>query len=220
MSNKQAIRRLPMYLNILRLLREQGESVVSGNKLADLVGKPPPVVKKDLEMTGARGVKGVGYEIRRLTRDIEAFVEWNRSHRAVLVGAGSLGLALLGYEGLRRRGLEFAAAFDNDQKKIGSSVRGVKILPASRLELFVRREEIRLAVVTVPANAAQETAERLVHAGIDAIWNFAPVVLTLPEYVAVQREDLSAGLAELLVDSKRKRTKADGVGPDRPEPDV
>ncbi|MCC8179519.1 MAG: redox-sensing transcriptional repressor Rex [Planctomycetes bacterium] len=198
-GNLPGIRRLPFYLNILRRLQGDGKNIISAVSLAEETGHPTPVVKKDIEMTGAAGKTGVGYDIDSLIADIEAFLGWNQIHDAILVGVGNLGSALLGYGGFKSHGLQFIAAFDADDDKVGKVTHGVEVLPLSKIKPFAARRNVRTAVITVPADSAQQAADLLVAAGITRIWNFAPVMLTVPETVMVQREDLSAGLAELLV---------------------
>lgn len=197
------IRRLPAYLGVLRHLREEGLETISATSLARRAGHPAAVVKKDIEMTGAAGKTGVGYELDSLVADIESFLGWNNPHEAFLVGMGNLGTALLGYDGFRSHGLDFVAAFDSDPEIVGRTVHGVTVLPLGKLRNLSARMGIRTAVMTVPAPAAQPVADLLVAAGIKRIWSFAPAAVSVPGDVVVQREDLSAGWAELLVRSRQ-----------------
>ncbi len=197
-----SIRRLPLYLEILYGLRRQGRDVVSSSLLARELEVEQIQVKKDLEITGITGTPGVGYNLPALVEAIETFLNWNNTTDAVLVGAGRLGGALLDYPGFLERGLRVIAAFDADPARQGPRVGGVEVYPLEKLEKLVRRLHVHLAILTVPAEAAQETAERLVAAGVLAIWNFTPTKLRLPEGIIVQREDLAAGLAELSVKLK------------------
>ena len=204
-----SIRRLPLYLRAACILREQGRTVVSSAHLARELGFEQIQVKKDLEITGVAGKTGVGYPVDALITAIETFLNWNNATDAVLIGAGRLGGALLGYTGFQERALRLVAAFDTDPAKIGARVAGAEVFAMERLEKLVRRLHIHLAVLTVPADAAQDAAEQCVGAGIRAIWNFTPVKLHLPEHIIVQREDLSAGLAELSV--RLKHALEDGA---------
>ena len=198
-GNLPGIRRLPFYLNILRRLKRSGREIISAINLADESGNAVPVVKKDIEMTGAVGKTGVGYNIATLIDDIENFLGWNNPNDAILVGVGNLGSALLGYDGFKRHGLNFVAAFDANPEKSGKRNHDVEVLALDKMPPLLERLHIKTAVLTVPAAAAQGAADMLVSAGITRIWNFAPIMLSVPEGVFVQREDLSAGLAELLV---------------------
>lgn len=193
------IRRLPFYLTILRRLLRQDRRVISAVALAEESGQAVSVVKKDIEMTGAIGKTGVGYEVERLIADIEDFLGWNQPRNAFLVGVGNLGSALLGYEGFHRYGLKFVAAFDSDPRKIGSRVHDVEVLPLERIPELAASLGIATAALTVPGDQAQAVVDVLVAAGVDSIWSFAPVMLNAPDTVVIQREDLSAGLAELMV---------------------
>lgn len=201
-GNLPGIRRLPFYLNILHNFKKQGREIVSAVALAETAGQPVPLVKKDIEMTGASGKTGVGYSVDALISEIENFLGWNNPNDAILVGVGNLGSAILGYEGFRKHGLNFVAAFDNRLDRVGTRSNNVDVLPMEKMADIIARLHIRTAVVTVPAEEAQLVADQLVVSGITCIWNFAPVMLSVPERVLVQREDLSAGLAELLVRSR------------------
>ena len=199
-----SIRRLPFYLAILRRMHEEGKEIISAASLAEESGQATPVVKKDIEVTGAIGKTGVGYQIDRLITDIEVFLGWNRPCKAFLVGVGNLGTALLGYEGFKRCGLGFVAAFDSDPFKIGSTVHGVQVRPLEELSGMAEKFGVTTAVLTVPLEVGQKITDFLVSSGITSIWSFVPINLFVPESVAIQREDLVAGLAELMV---RRRAK-------------
>jgi len=201
------IKRMPSYLQLLRVLQAQGQEYVSGTVLATVHNFEPVLVRKDLAFTGAVGQPRRGFRILELIAAIERFLGWDNQTKAVLAGVGSLGTALLGYPGFQDLGLRFVGAFDIDRKKIGSWIYGRKVQPLAQLTPFVRRGEILLGVLTVPATAAQETAELMVRAGIKGIWNFTPVKLQLPEDIVSQKEDLAEGLAVLSHRlQRRKRT--------------
>lgn len=196
------IRRLPFYLTILRRFVKENRKIISAINLAEESGQAVSVVKKDIEMTGAVGKTGVGYMVEQLIADIEDFLGWNNQYDAFLVGAGHLGYALLGYQGFKQYGLRFVAAFDTSPSLVGSKVHGVEVLAMDKLVSLARRMRIITGVITVPGEAAQEVCDLFVEAGIRRIWNFAPVMLSTPDWATVQREDLSAGLAELMVKCK------------------
>ncbi len=201
LGNLPGIRRLPMYLGILRQFQRNGQTAVSSIDIADASGVVVPVVRKDIEMTGASGKTGVGFDTAQLIADIENFLGWNNPLGAFLAGAGHLGSALLGYEALRRHGLDIVAAFDVDPEKIGSRIHSIEVLPLRKMPSLARRMHIATGIITVPSHAAQQVADAMVKAGITRIWSFASTILSVPDGVTVQREDLSAGLAELLVRS-------------------
>lgn len=200
-ANLPGIRRLPTYLNILRKLRKEGVEVTSAALIASYADLAVSVVRKDLEMTGAQGTNGKGYLARDLVISIESFLGWDNPYDGVLVGVGKMGSAILGSEEFRRQGLNIVTAFDVDIDKIGRFVHSIEIMPVSKMSSLIERLHIGIGVITVPNNQAQIVADLLVQAGITRIWSFASDILSVPEGVTVQREDLSAGLAELLVRS-------------------
>jgi redox-sensing transcriptional repressor len=191
------VKRMPSYLQLLRVLQAEGHEHVSGTVLAGVHNFEPVIVRKDLARTGAVGTPRIGYRIPELIAAIERFLGWDNQAQAVLAGVGNLGSALLGYHGFQDLGLRIVGAFDTDRKKIGSWVYGRKVQSLAQLTPFVRRGEIPLGILTVPASAAQSTAELMANAGIKGIWNFTPVKLQLPESVVTQKEDLAEGLAVL-----------------------
>ncbi len=203
-GNLPGIRRLPTYLDILRRFQREGQTTTSSPALADATGLVVSVVRKDIEMTGASGKTGVGFSVDQLIADIEAFLGWNNPLAAFLAGAGHLGSALLGYAEFHHHGLDIVAAFDVDPNKIGIRIHEIEVLPLDKMVDLARRMHIGIGIITVPPHAAQQVADSMVEAGITRIWNFAAAILDVPAGVTVQREDLSAGLAELLVRSSRR----------------
>jgi len=193
-----AIKRMPMYLRVLKRMAETTE-FASATKVAEELNLESIVVRKDLELANIQGRPGVGYPIRDLIGGIETLLGWNNISDAILVGAGSLGTAILGYQGFSNYGLNVVCAFDDDSSKAGKELHGKKVMPLESLEGLVKRLHVQIGILTVPKEAAQETADRMVKAGIKAIWNFAPVRLVVPEEVQVQNEDLAEGLAALFV---------------------
>ena len=191
------VKRMPAYLQLLRVLLAQGDEFVSGTVLASVHSLEPVIVRKDLALTGAVGRPRIGFRIDALITAIERFLGWDSQTKAVLVGVGHLGTALLGYQGFQDFGLRIVGAFDRDRRVIGKWVHGRKVQAMEQLIPFVRRGEIPLGVLTVPGEAAQASAELLARAGIRGIWNFTVAKLQLAEDVVVQKEDLAAGLAVL-----------------------
>ncbi len=196
-ASEPTLRRLPVYHHYLQDMLDHGRDVVSCTHIATDLKLDPTQVRKDLAATGIVGKPKVGYEITVLLETIEAFLGWNNVHESFLVGVGHLGAALLGYTGFARYGLKIIAAFDADKTKVGTTQHGVEIFPMTRLANLAKRLHVRMAIMTVPAAAAQETADQLVEAGIEAIWNFAPVQIQVPDSIIVQHENLAAGLSVL-----------------------
>jgi redox-sensing transcriptional repressor len=145
------------------------------------------------------GKPGVGFHVSTVIHLIEAFLGWDNATDAFLVGAGSLGTALMGYEGFHRYGLNIVAAFDANPERTGLNIHGKQVLPMDKLPDLALRTHVQLGVITVPADAAQAVADQLIDAGICAIWNFAPVRLKVPPTIILQQTELSAELAVLSV---------------------
>jgi redox-sensing transcriptional repressor len=188
---------LPKYRHYLGELAQKGIQTVSCSRIGADLSLLPIQVRKDLQITGIVGKPKVGYLIAELTAAIENFLGWNNTKEAFLVGAGSLGTALLGYPRFRKFGLDIVAAFDTDPAKVGRWVHDRLILSVEKLPDLARRMGIHIGIITVPAAAAQRSAELLVQSGILAIWNFAPVTLKLPSDIIIQSEDLYYSLASL-----------------------
>jgi redox-sensing transcriptional repressor len=194
-----SIRRLPSYLHIIRQLQREGDEYISGTVIAQELNLEPIQVRKDLAITGIIGKPKRGYPLDALISAIERFLRWDSAQDAVLVGAGNLGTALLGYREFQFHGLNIMAAFDKSPEKIGAVIHGIKVLPVDTMEIQIRNFGVKLAILTVPSPAAQETADMLIRAGIAGIWNFTNVKLKVPDSVIVQKEDLSSGYAMLCV---------------------
>ncbi len=193
------IRRLPTYLRVLEEMRKWGKEYVSATDIADYLGLTPIQVRKDLAVTPIQGKPKIGFEINELHRAIRSFLGWDKTTEAFLVGAGSLGSALLGYNGFDEYGLNIAAAFDANPRLEGMEIHGKTVFSLDKLPDLVNRMGIRIAVLTVPRDAAQECADQLVAAGIKGIWNFASPHITVPAGVVVQNENIAQGLAVLSV---------------------
>ena len=193
------IRRLPSYLKVVRRHRSEGFEVISGTVIAEELDLEAIQVRKDLAVTGIVGKPRVGYPVRELITAIEEFLNWDKGCRAVVIGAGNLGSALMGYKELKDHGLTFVAAFDISIDRIGPRDNGPTVYPMNEMQAVVARKEARLAILTVPATVAQDICDELVAAGIRHIWNFTNVRLRVPDDVLVLREDLSSGYAVLTV---------------------
>jgi redox-sensing transcriptional repressor len=201
-----SVRRLPLYLRLLRDYRAQGRQVISCTQLAMDLRFDPTQVRKDLALTRVSGRPKVGYPIDALIDAIEEFLGWRASIQAVLVGVGSLGTALLGYN-FSLYGLNIVGAFDAAPEKVGQVVHGHEILPIGYLTSFVRQRAIPMGILTVPAGAAQSVAEMMVAGGVHALWNFTSAAVQVPADVLIERADFTASLAVL------PRALAHGVVP-------
>ncbi len=200
----QTIRRLPQYLRVFYRLHGYGRELVSSTVLAQEMHLLPIVVKKDLQAVGAPSKLRAGFKVAGTLEVIEKFLGWNNLNKAFLVGVGHLGEALLGFTGFKNHGLEIVTAFDTAPDKVGKTIHLVPVFHTAQLVSIIEKENLKIAVLTVPAQAAQGVTDTLVRAGIKAIWNFAPVHLEVPAGVVVQQEDISSGLAELCAKLKSK----------------
>lgn len=206
---KATIGRLPLYLRFLQEEGEKGATHISSSVIAQHISVSSVLVRKDLEAVfPERGTPRKGFHIMRLIAAIEKYLGYDNLSDVVIVGAGGLGRAFLGYEGFKNNGLNVVAAFDCDESLIGKTVADKPILPMDEFEEFVRRYNIRIGVIAVPKAAAQATLDRMVAAGIKAIWNFAPATLNAPKDVALKTEDLAASLS--LLAGKMFRLRENG----------
>lgn len=203
------IRRIPSYLRILYEYQAEGNQWISATDIAERLSLKPIQVRKDMSFTGITGKPKKGFLIEDLITSIRNFLGWTRASDAVIVGTGALGSALLGYKSFSYQGLNIVAAFDKDPDRVGKTIRGMKVLSMEELPDLVSRMHIRIGIITVPSEAAQEVADVLVSAGIEGIWNFSPTKLNTPPSVVVQKEDLCSGLAVLSV--KMGARHSDGV---------
>lgn len=206
------IRRLPAYLHILRSMEREGREYVSSSHLAQVKNIEPILVRKDLELTGIAGTRKIGYSIPDLIRAIESFLGWGDTLDTFLIGVGQLGTALLAYKELEKHGHQIVAAFDRDPAKIGKKVHGVPVFDVAKAPELLGRMDVRLAILTVPDEAAQQVTDLLVQAGIRGIWNFTSVILEVPEGVITQKEELLSGLAVLSMKMAGGRDAGEHLG--------
>ena len=192
-----AVRRFPLYLREIDDCIERGEEYISGALLADVLGLDRVLVRQDLALTGVSGTPRLGFPVKELSAAMHSVLGWDTTTNAILVGAGNLGTALLGYGGFSEYGLRIVHAFDSNPALVGRNVNGVAVEPMERLDALVRECGVEIAILTVPGEAAQTCADALVKAGIRGIWNFSPAKLTLPPEITVQHENLASSLAVL-----------------------
>lgn len=204
--SKSVLKRLPVYLAYLKNLPEDGPTHISATSLAGALGMGEVQVRKDLAIVSDGGRPKIGYLRESLITDIEQFLGYDNTTDAVLIGAGKLGLALMGYIGFEEYGLNIQAAFDTSptQEKTED---GKPIYPISKLEHFCKVHKVLMGIITVPAAHAQEAADRLIACGVKAIWNFAPVHLDVPEHILVQNENMATSLAVLSVHLRAQLTE-------------
>ena len=194
----QALRRMPYYLQQLKILHKNNIETVSAPKIAELLHLNEVQVRKDFASVSlSRGKPKAGFSVSELITNMEKLLGYDNTEEAVLVGAGSLAHALLAYEELKTYGIKIVAAFDNNAAYIGMEINGTKVLPAEKVSDLCRRMKVHIGIITVPAAQAQIVCDQLVAGGVLAIWNFAPVHLSVPDHILVQNENLAASLAVL-----------------------
>lgn len=194
--SKSVLKRLPVYLSYLRSLPENGTPYISATALANALGMGEVQVRKDLALVSDGGRPKIGYFRESLIEDINQFLGYDNTTDAIIIGAGKLGQALLGYGGFEAYGLNILAAFDVDPAPVEPQD-GKPILPMEELEGFCRANQILMGIITVPAEYAQQVCDRMIACGIKAIWNFAPIHLDVPGNILVQHENMATSLAVL-----------------------
>ena len=194
--SKAVLKRLPGYLAYLRSLPEGSATYISATALATALGMGEVQVRKDLAMVSDGGWPKIGYLREALIEDISQFLGYDNTTDAILVGAGKLGQALLGYGGFDAYGLNICAAFDVNPIA-DKTEEGKPIFPMEQLESFCRANKILMGIITVPASHAQQVCDKMIACGIKAIGTFAPVHLDVPEHILVQNENMATSLAVL-----------------------
>ena len=208
--SRATLKRLPTYLSYLKALPSEASANISATALAAGLHMGEVQVRKDLALVSDGGRPKIGYNREHLIADIENFLGYGNSNDAVLIGAGKLGRALLGYGGFAEYGLNIVAAFDANDTLIGTTNGGKPILHLSRLGEVCQRYTIKIGIITVPAEYAQGVCDLLIENGILAIWNFAPKHLNVPDGILVQNENMAASLALLCKHLNERMQGQDG----------
>lgn len=194
---KAVVGRVSLYLRQLETFRRQGLATVSSHQLGSALTIHDAQVRKDLAFFGQFGHPGVGYRINELADALRQILGIDHDWPLALVGLGNLGRALLKYQGFRDRGFQIVALFDSDPAKVGMTLEGMTIRPLDALANLVRDQSLNLAVLSVPAEVAQQVTDHIVASGIVGIFNFAPIPLVVPNHVRVVAVDLSIQLEHL-----------------------
>lgn len=208
--SKPTLRRLPVYLNYLKALPSETRTI-SATAVAAALGLNEVQVRKDLSAASKNGGKPkMGYDVSRLVLDLEDFLGYHSTKDAILIGVGQLGGALLSFKGFAECGMRITAAFDNDPKKIGTSVGDVPIRDIRDLGTVCREQGIRIGIITTSPSEAQDLCSRMLASGILAIWNFSTAHLETPEGIIVHNENLAVSLAMIshALEEKMKETQA------------
>lgn len=195
--SKATIDRLPLYYRTLRLAQDDGMDIISSDELGRRLELTPEQIRKDLALFGQFGKKGVGYYVNELKFNVGKILGLDNHWNIAIVGIGHLGVALANYQNFIALGFNLVALFDNDPNIIGKTVNHVKVKSIDDLPEYAKKLKIDIGVIAVPAQFAQQVADRLIRANIKGIWNFAPVKMKVPEDVKIVNEDLSVGLSRL-----------------------
>ena len=195
--SRQTLERLPVYLRFLKSQSKSGPLNTSAKAIAEALGLTEIQVRKDLAAISDGGKPRIGYIIDDLVSDLEEFLGYKDVNDAVIVGAGKLGKALMSYKGFSDYGLNIVAAFDTSDDVAGTEEEGKPIFHLDKLEDLCKRMNIRIGIITAPAESAQSIADKMVKSGILAIWNFAPAHIEVPQTVLVKNENMAASLAVL-----------------------
>lgn len=210
--SKNLVYRVPVYLTISRRLLEEGAEYITAPQISEITGINVETVKKDLsQICQTPGNPKLGREANILVKEIEDFGVYTQITKAVVIGVGHLGRALLNYAGFNEWGLDIAAGFDRDSKLFGKTEEGKEILDINRLPEIVSANNVEIAIIAVPKEYAQQTVDFAIASGIKAIWNFAPTHINVPSDIVLQNENMASSLSllnfNLKAKSKKKKAK-------------
>jgi redox-sensing transcriptional repressor len=194
---ESTVRRLSLYLRFLEHSQTEGHATISSAELARRGATTSAQVRKDLSFFGSFGKRGLGYSVDALAARLREILGLQRTYRVVVVGAGRIGGALVQYPGFHQRGFNVTAIYDSDSKKVGSRWNGLLVRDVRHLEADLKKDPSDIAILVTPAEAAQPMTDRLVHAGVKAILNFAPVQLSVPTDVVVKSVNMALELETL-----------------------
>lgn len=194
---ESTVRRLSLYLSFLEGIERQGVKTISSDDLARLGGTTSAQVRKDLSLFGSFGKRGLGYSVPELSRKLREILGLGKQWRVVIVGAGKIGAAVARYRGFAERGFVVTGVYDSDEAKIGKRWESLTVRSVSELEKDAAKQDFDIAVVATPAESAQGVVRQIVHAGIKAILNFAPVQLSVPADVTVRTVNMAMELEGL-----------------------
>lgn len=195
--SQAVISRLPRYFRYLGELKDEGVERISSQELSTLMKVTASQIRQDFNNFGGFGQQGYGYNVQYLYSEIGKLLGLDKTHHLIIIGAGNLGQALANYINFERRGFLFEGIFDQNPTLHGKKIRDMEVQPMENLELFVKENDIDIAVLTIPKGGAVKVAEELVRYGIKAIWNFAHVDLNVPEGIQVENVHLSESLMKL-----------------------
>lgn len=202
--SSSTINRLPFYLEYLKNIYQKGQIYISSGAIANALGLGEVQVRKDIAAVSSGGKPKVGYEIASLIKELEHYLGYKDTDEAVVFGTGRLGMALLDYPGFIDCGLNIIRGFDKDKSKFGLSENGKVIEDISKFEEFIKSSNVKIGILCVPKEHAQEVCDLMIKNGIKAILNFAPIHLNVPNEIIVKNENLAYSLALLSIELKAK----------------
>lgn len=191
------IRRLPRYRRYLNELRKQGVQKISSNELSELIGYTASQIRQDLNTFGGFGQQGYGYSVEYLYNEINKILGLDKEYKTVVAGLGNLGQAITNYTYYGKIGFNIVGLFDVNPRVVGLVINGVEVQDTSKLEEFVRDNNVDIGIICVNKESAQSVADTLVKGGVAGIWNFAPIDLEIPKNVAIENVHLSESLHTL-----------------------
>jgi len=191
------VKRLPLYLQVLNELKVREVKTVSSQELGHLLDFNPAQIRKDLAYFGDFGRKGIGYEVDYLIDKIRQILKIDQTIYVALIGAGNLGHALCNYNKYSKDNMQIVAVFDSYEGKVGTKINNLVVQPMEELADTIKKMNIRIGIITVPAHEAQTVANQLIEGGIEGILNFAPTILRAPDEVRVQHADFTKELLSL-----------------------
>ncbi len=201
--SSETIKRLAVYLRYLEKSYRQGIKIISSTNISKTLNIPSSQFRKDLSFFGEFGKRGVGYDIGKLIKEIKKIIGVDEKVKVIIVGVGRLGSALIGYTGFSDLNIEISGAFDKSSEKVGRKIENIVIKNISEIGKFIKKEKIKIAVICVPANQAQNVCDILVENGIKGILNFAPVKLLTRENFSVRNVDMASEICNLIYLLKR-----------------
>lgn len=192
------IKRLPRYYRYLGDLLNMGIVRISSKELSEKMNITASQIRQDLNNFGGFGQRGYGYNVEFLYNEIKRILGIGRSYKMIVVGAGNIGQALVNYIDFENNGFNIVGVFDVNPRLIGMTIRGIEVYDVDRMESFVKKNEIDIAILTIPKSQAKAMARKLADYGIKGIWNFSPMDLELPKSIAVENVHLTDGLMTLI----------------------
>lgn len=211
--SQAVIKRLPRYYRYLKEIEKRGEDRVSSFKMSEDMGLNASQIRRDLNCFGGFGQQGYGYSVEKLKKEIAHILGLDKRYNVIVVGAGRIGQALMGYDGFEKEAFHMQAIFDNDGGKVGMLVNGKPIMHTNDLSAYLKENKIDIAMLCIPKENAKQAAKFLADCGIKAIWNFAPIDVGEQNGVAVENVHLSDSLYVLSykLDANQKRNENNDI---------